>query len=251
MSNPKLHKLLADAGLGSRREIERWIAAGKIHINGHVAQIGERVTLDDIILLEGKHVWPPITAKNILPSTVWVYHKPIGEICSRHDPKQRPTVFEHLPKLIQQRWISIGRLDFNTSGLLLFTTDGELAQKLMHPSSRILRIYEVRVYGQVTPESVARLLKGIRLSDGLAKFLQITHLRGEGANHWYRVALAEGRNREVRRLWESQGIQVNRLIRVAYGPISLPADLPPGHGQFLSAESMAKLQAIKEGKNYG
>lgn len=241
---PKLQKLLADAGQGSRREIERWIAAGRITVDGHIAALGERINLEATILLDGKKIWPSTLSKTVLPVSVWMYHKPIGEICTRHDPQKRPTVFDHLPKLTQQRWISIGRLDFNTSGLLLFTTDGALAQKLMHPSHEILRIYEVRVYGHVNAEIIQRLQRGVRLEDGLAKFKSIEELRGEGTNHWYRVTLAEGRNREVRRLWESQGVKINRLIRVGYGPVLLPKNLPAGQGKFLSAELMSKLSHI-------
>jgi 23S rRNA pseudouridine2605 synthase len=242
--SPKLQKLLADAGFGSRREIERWIAAGRIKLNGNIAQLGERAAEDAVILLDNQKIWPQQVSKSELPSTVWMYHKPSGEICTRHDPEQRPTVFDHLPKLTQQRWISIGRLDFNTSGLLLFTTDGELAQKLMHPSNEIVRVYEVRVYGRVSEEIIAKLRKGVRLTDGMAKFLSLEHIRGEGANHWYRATLAEGRNREVRRLWESQDVSVNRLVRVAFGPVSLPKDLLLREGKFLSPALTKQLDQL-------
>ena len=231
---PKLHKLLADAGLGSRREIERWIEEGRVTVNDHIAQLGERTPEDTTVLLDGIALYPIAASKTELPSTLWVYHKPIGEVCTRHDPHQRATVFDHLPPLTQQRWISIGRLDINTTGLLLFTTDGELAQRLQHPSYEIPRTYQIRVYGKVSTEICQRLLKGVRLEDGMARFLSLKHLRGEGANHWYQVTLAEGRNREVRRMWESQDIKVNRLVRMGFGCVSLPDDLLPRQGRFLS-----------------
>lgn len=237
----KLQKLLAQAGIGSRREIETWIAARRITVNGKVAEIGQRVAEDARITLDKQIVWPIKTEKSQLPSTVWLYHKPTGEICSRKDPEGRRTVFSHLPTLKHQRWISIGRLDLNTSGLLLFTTDGELAQKLMHPKQEIPRVYEVRVFGKISPDVIKRLSTGVKLEDGPARFTHIEHLRGEGSNQWYRVTLTEGRNREVRRLWESQNISVNRLIRVQFGPINLSPRLKQGEGRFLSAKETKQL----------
>ncbi len=243
IEQPKLQKLLANAGLGSRREIERWIQDKRISVNDHTAEVGERVYLDDIILLDGQKIWPLTESKSELPSTVWVYHKPVGEVCTRNDPQGRPTVFDHLPPLSHQRWISVGRLDLNTSGLLLFTTDGELAQRLMHPSSEIPRLYHIRVYGKADPSICKKLLSGVLLEDGMARFLSLKLIKGEGANQWYAAELAEGRNREVRRMWESQGMKVNRLVRKGFGPVFLPDDLAPGEGQFLEAELVQKLSS--------
>lgn len=239
--HPKIHKLLAQAGIGSRREIETWISAGRISVNGELAQIGQRVTHDVTITFDEKVVWPLPNERLTLPSTVWVYHKPVGEICTQKDPENRPTVFEHLPPLVHQRWMSVGRLDINTSGLLLFTTDGNLAQRLMHPSQRIQRIYHVRVYGKVTDAALSHLLTGVLLEDGRARFNELFHLRGEGANNWYSVTLNEGRYREVRRLWESQGVAVNRLVRMKFGPISLSKTLKSGKGQFLNKNDTERL----------
>ena len=239
--NPKLHKLLAQAGLGSRREIETWISAGRISVNGELAQIGQRVTEDAVITLDQKTVWPLSEKRLALPSPVWMYHKPIGEICTQKDPEGRPTVFAHLPPLTHQRWISVGRLDFNTSGLLLFTTDGNLAQRLMHPAQEIQRVYHVRVYGRVTDDALTHLLTGVLLEDGQARFTELYHLRGDGANNWFSVGLKEGRYHEVRRLWESQGVAVNRLVRVKFGQVSLPQGLKAGRGQFLTTKDCEKL----------
>jgi 23S rRNA pseudouridine2605 synthase len=223
----KLQKVLARAGIGSRRQIEQWIAEQRISVDGVIAKIGARVTGNEKITLDGKDVRvTPAAAQN---TRLLLYHKPEGEICSRSDPEGRPTVFDHLPRLPGGRWISIGRLDINTSGVLLFTNDGELANRLMHPKYEVEREYAVRILGEVTPDMLMRLEKGVRLDDGMAKFLQVVDAGGTGANHWYHVMVREGKNRLVRRLWESQGAKVSRLIRIRFGSITLPRSLRMGH----------------------
>jgi 23S rRNA pseudouridine2605 synthase len=246
-ASEKLQKVLANAGLGSRREIEQWIAAGRVSVNRQVAKLGDRVSHgDDIRIDKRRFNWPPKSKAKALP-TVLCYHKPVGEICTRRDPEGRPTVFEHLPKLGKGgRWIVIGRLDINTAGLLLFTDNGELANRLMHPAQGFEREYAVRVLGEVRPETLARLSEGVELEDGPARFERIVAAGGQGANHWYHVVLREGRNREVRRLWESQGVQVSRLIRLRFGPIHLPAHLRQGHSISLSPEEVGKLMAAAQ-----
>lgn len=235
----KLQKVLARAGLGSRREIEGWIAEGRVRVRGQVAKLGDRVGAQDRISVDGKPVKLSDTAQS--PTRVLIYNKPEGEICSAKDPQGRRTVFDRLPKLKGERWIAVGRLDFNTSGLLLFTTDGQLANKLMHPSSQIDREYLVRVLGNVSAEMRQRLLDGVELEDGFARFTDIVDSRGEGANRWFYVCLMEGRNREVRRLWESQEIQVNRLKRVRFGPIFMPSRLKVGQWEYLSQQDVDVL----------
>lgn len=222
----KLQKVLARAGFGSRRELEEWISAGRIKVNGKVATLGDRVGLDDKILVDGKKLAP----RDGTPAAAMVllYNKPLGEICSQNDPEGRPTVFDHLPRLQHARWVAVGRLDINTTGLLLFTTDGELANKLMHPSSQLEREYAVRVMGDVTPEILQNLQRGVELDDGVASFAVVRDAGGDGANHWYHVVIMEGRNREVRRLWESQGLRVSRLKRVRYGKILIPSFVKAG-----------------------
>jgi 23S rRNA pseudouridine2605 synthase len=213
----KLQKVLARAGLGSRREIERWIAAGRIQIDGRQAKLGDRVDGEAAISVDGKAVNPGESDK----TRVLLYHKPRGEVSSRKDPERRKTVFDKLPRLKNGRWISVGRLDYNTSGLLLFTTDGELANALMHPSSNIEREYMVRVKGEVGEDTIKRLLDGVMLEDGVARFTDIVDGGGEGSNHWYYV-------REVRRLWESQDCVVSRLKRVRYGNVFIPSRVKQG-----------------------
>lgn len=220
----KLQKVLARAGLGSRREMERAIEAGRVTVNGQVAELGERVTDDDQVALDGH----PLPAAQDSRCRVILYNKPVGEICSRHDPEGRPTVYDRLPKLRTGRWISVGRLDFNTSGLLLFTNSGELANKLMHPSSVIDREYLVRIQGQVDDEMKERLLTGVLLEDGVARFTDIVDSGGESSNRWFYCVVMEGRNREVRRLWESQGVRVSRLKRVRYGNVFIPSQVRVG-----------------------
>lgn len=235
----KIQKVLARAGLGSRRQIEAWIADGRISIDGQVAKLGDRIDLDARITIDKRPVIlrPEQTAKQ----RVIIYHKPEGEVCTRSDPEGRPTVFDNLPRLRHQRWIAVGRLDITTSGLLLFTTDGELANRLMHPSSEIEREYAVRILGRVDADMLQRLQSGVQLEDGLAKFNVIQDAGGSGANHWYHVVLQEGRNREVRRLWESQGVKVSRLIRVRFANITLPRLLRPGRWQDVEPQQLAEL----------
>lgn len=234
----KLQKVLAAAGIGSRRQMEEWIAAGRISVNGKIAQIGDRVGPHDRIKIDGQ--W--MKRRPIMRCRVLLYYKPEGEICARSDPENRPTVFERLPVLRNQRWINVGRLDINTSGLLLFTNDGELANRLMHPSYEIEREYAVRVHGQVSPEILQQLKQGVMLEDGLAHFDEITDAGGEGTNHWYHVVLREGRQREVRRLWESQGVQVSRLIRVRFGDTNLPRFLVRGRTLELEKDVVARIR---------
>ncbi len=223
-SGEKLQKVLARAGMGSRREMERWIEAGRVAINGRTASLGDRVDGKNRITVDGRALEPVAAEK----TRCILYHKPAGEVCSRKDPEGRRTVFERLPKLKSGRWISIGRLDFNTSGLLLFTTDGELANALMHPSSNIEREYMVRVMGKVEMDMLHRMVEGVMLEDGMARFTDITDAGGEGINHWFYVVIMEGRNREVRRLWESQGLTVSRLKRVRYGEVFIPSRVKQG-----------------------
>ena len=236
----KLHKILARSGYGSRREMEAWIEAGRLSINGKTARTADRITEDDTIKLDGKPV-----RLNFSPNRqrILIYNKPEGQICSRHDPEGRDTVFSHLPKLRSARWISIGRLDLNTSGLLLFTTDGELANRLMHPSAQIEREYAVRILGQVSPEMLKRLTKGVELEDGRASFDSIVDAGGTGANHWYHVVIKEGRKREVRRLWESQELRVSRLVRIRYGDLVLPRNLKQGNWHELDEKQLLDLYA--------
>ena len=222
----RLQKVLAQAGIGSRREMEEWIAAGRISVNGVTAHLGQGVVPTDKIKIGGRLVNVRFTTTRT-PRVV-MYHKPEGEIVSRDDPEGRPSVFTALPRIRGGRWIAVGRLDFNTSGLLLFTTSGELANKLTHPSSELVRDYAVRVLGDLTLEAQQQLLSGIELEDGPAAFSSLSDAGGEGANHWYRVTLFEGRNREVRRMFEAVGCTVSRLIRVRYGPFSLPPQLKRG-----------------------
>ena len=237
----KLQKVLARAGLGSRRQIERWIEEGRIPVDGQPATLGARVTSDQALRVDGRNV--SSHAFQAKPRLL-VYHKPVGEVCTRSDPQGRPTVFEKLPKLRGARWINIGRLDYNTSGLLLFTTDGELANRLMHPSREIEREYAVRVLGKVSDEMLARLKEGVMLEDGPAHFVSITDAGGAGANHWYHVVLKEGRNREVRRLWEAVGVQVSRLMRIRFGPIQLPPHFHTGRTVELDEEATAALYSF-------
>ncbi len=234
----RLQKFLAARGLGSRREIETWIERGEIRVNGRVAVLGDQVSSDDTILVRGRPV------KGEERTHRWLaYHKPEGEICSRSDPEGRASVFASLPRLRGQRWVSVGRLDLNTSGLLIFTTDGELAHALMHPSHELEREYAVRVLG-VVPEEVQRgLLQGIELEDGPARFDSLAEAGGEGANHWFHVTVREGRNRLVRRLWEGAGVTVSRLIRIRYGPVELGRGLKAGHFRDLDPREVKALYA--------
>ncbi len=241
-SGEKLQKVLARAGIGSRREMEKLIGANRVTVNGKIAHVGDRVQARDRILVDGHPI--SMKASEERRTRVLIYNKPEGEICTARDPEGRPTVFARLPKLKGERWIAVGRLDFNTSGLLLFTTDGELANALMHPSANIDREYLCRVLGEADDDVLARLREGVMLDDGIARFTDITAGGGEGANRWYYVCLMEGRNREVRRLWESQNLKVSRLKRVRYGPVFLPARLKQGQWQDMPAEMILALYEL-------
>jgi len=233
----KIQKVLARAGFGSRREIETWIEQGRIKVNRQLAKLGDRIGPDDRIFLDGK----PLRIQQAPRMRVIAYHKPVGEVCTRQDPEGRPTIFERLPRIQNGRWIAVGRLDISTSGLLLLTTDGELANRLMHPSSEIEREYAVRVLGEITPENLQQLQTGVMLDDGMAHFDRILDSGGEGSNHWYHVTLREGRNREVRRLWEAVGMRVSRLIRIRYGNIELGRGLRPGKFRDLETDELQRL----------
>ena len=239
----RLQKMLANAGFGSRREIEGWIKAGRIKVNGKVADLGIRVTGDEQIKLDDK----PIKAARLSAPErqVIIYNKPEGELVTRSDPEGRATVFSRLPKLKSGRWIAVGRLDINSAGLLLFTTDGELANRLMHPSQRIEREYAVRVLGKVTEDMLKSMTTGIELEDGPARFEHIVESGGTGANRWFHVVIMEGRKREVRRLWEAVGATVSRLIRVRFGPIVMGNRLFAGKSRPLDADELKQLlQAV-------
>ncbi|WP_116963859.1 23S rRNA pseudouridine(2605) synthase RluB [Fastidiosibacter lacustris] len=236
----KLQKILAQAGLGSRRKMEEKILQGRVIVNGKIAQIGDRASMDDKIIVDGK----PFKNQAVILSRprVIIYNKPDGEICTKNDPEGRKTVFDALPRLKIGRWIMIGRLDINTTGLLLFTTDGELANRLMHPSYQIEREYAVRIFGDVADETLDKLKQGIELEDGLAQFSSIRFVGGEGINKWYHVTLSEGRNREVRRMFEAVGVQISRLTRVRYGDVILPRYLSMGKSKELSPEIVNALR---------
>ncbi|MDD5394776.1 MAG: pseudouridine synthase [Thiothrix sp.] len=238
----RIQKLLSRAGYGSRREIERLVEAGEILVNGRRAEVGQAIDERDQVTLRGQRLY--LESRLHATPRVLMYNKPAGEVCTMSDTEGRATVFDSLPDIRAGRWIMVGRLDINTDGLLLFTTDGELANKLMHPSSEVEREYACRVLGQVDNEMLIRLQEGVELEDGKANFLRIKDAGGEGANHWYHVVLAEGRNREVRRLWESQGVKVSRLIRIRYGNIELPRYLRTGHHKELEVRELRKLYGL-------
>ncbi|MBV1905092.1 MAG: rRNA pseudouridine synthase [Pseudomonadales bacterium] len=240
----KLQKILAQLGVGSRREMERWISDGRVTVNGSRAKLGDRVSESDQIQVDHK----AIRRVAIRPRII-LLNKQEGVICTRSDPEGRTTCFDDLPKLGKGRWISIGRLDINTSGLLLLTNDGEFANRMMHPSSSIDREYAVRVDGEIGPDVLENLVQGVQLEDGFAKFADIRYFNGSGRNHWYHVVVLEGRNREVRRLFESQNIRISRLKRVRFGPVILPSALLRGRRQELGVEdvkSMYRLVAMAE-----
>ncbi|RPE03263.1 23S rRNA pseudouridine(2605) synthase RluB [Candidatus Pantoea deserta] len=240
----KLQKVLARAGHGSRREIEAKIAAGRVSVDGKLATLGDRIENDKSlkIRIDGHLVSIAESATEVC--RVLAYYKPEGELCTRSDPEGRPTVFDRLPRLRGSRWIAVGRLDVNTCGLLLFTTDGELANRLMHPSREVEREYAVRVFGQVDDEKIRQLSKGVQLEDGPAAFKTLRFAGGEGVNQWYNVTLTEGRNREVRRLWEAVGVQVSRLMRVRYGDINLPKGLPRGGWMEMDLAAVNYLRSL-------
>jgi 23S rRNA pseudouridine2605 synthase len=235
----KVHKILARLGLGSRREAETWITAGRVSVNGRRVALGERAGPRDVIRLDGRVVTESKPVR--IATRVLAYHKPVGEVTSRRDPEGRPTVFAALPRVGRGRWIAVGRLDITTAGLLLFTNDGELAHRLMHPSSGIEREYAVRIHGRPDDGVLARLREGVQLEDGMARFEQITDGGGDGANHWYQVVVKEGRNREVRRLWESQGLEVSRLLRIRFATVALERSLRPGQFRFLETAELEQL----------
>ncbi len=232
----RLQKVLARAGLASRRQIEAWIRVGRITVDGQTASLGLQVSGSERIELDGRRVDIEVPRRRVL-----AYYKPEGEICSRSDPEGRPSVYRRLPRLSNGRWMTVGRLDINSQGLLLVTTDGELVARLTHPSTGIEREYAVRVRGELDQPMRDRLLEGVELDDGPAHFDQIIDAGGTGANHWYHVILREGRKREVRRLWDSQGVPVSRLVRVRYGPVPLRRGLRPSHWDELSGEMLNTL----------
>ncbi|WP_132704131.1 23S rRNA pseudouridine(2605) synthase RluB [Reinekea marinisedimentorum] len=242
MSEERIQKVLANAGSGSRREMERAIDEGRVLVNGEVAKLGDKITPRDELKLDGR----TIKVENKAVRRVLVYNKPEGEICTRKDPEGRHTVFDKLPNINGERWVAIGRLDINTSGLLLFTNDGEMANRLMHPSRQIEREYAVRVLGEVTQEHIDNMCNGVELEDGPAKFTDVQFFDGKGANQWFHVVIMEGRNREVRRLWESQGLQVSRLKRVRYGSVFLDSEVRAGTWQELPKKEIDKLAATVE-----
>jgi|TARA_B110000503_G_scaffold138578_1_gene225049 23S rRNA pseudouridine2605 synthase len=242
MSEERIQKVLAKAGLGSRREMEKVIEDKRVSVNGEVAKLGDKVQRTDELKVDGKTV--KIDTKAV--RRVLIYNKPEGEICTRKDPEGRQTVFDRLPKLTGERWVAVGRLDINTSGLLLFTNDGELANRLMHPSRQIEREYAVRILGEVKQENIDAMCAGIQLDDGMAKFSDVQYFDGKGSNQWYHVVIVEGRNREVRRLWESQGFQVSRLKRVRYGSVFMDSSMRAGTWNELAKKDIDQLAAIVE-----
>lgn len=252
MNTERLQKILSSAGLGSRREMEDLIKSGLVKVNGNVAKIGDVASAKDKIVVKGKLIDNPL--KLTQKTRILLYNKPIGEISSRSDPKHEKTVFDNLPKLKRQRWVQVGRLDINTSGLLIFTNNGELANQLMHPKNCFEREYAVRVHGRVNDEGIQNLLTGVNLEDGLAKFKKIEYRGGQGANSWYHVVLTEGKNREVRRLWQSQGVEVSRLIRLRFGPFNLPRMISRGQYFEIPTKQISTLLKdlevnIKDGKS--
>jgi 23S rRNA pseudouridine2605 synthase len=238
MQGERLQKVLAGWGLGSRRAIEQWIEAGEVKVNGEVATLGARILPTDRVEIRGQ---PVRSRVETFTRRVLMYHKPEGELTTRFDPEGRPTVFESLPPIRDGRWITVGRLDFNTSGLLIVTNDGELANRMMHPSQELLRVYAARIFGDLTPAMIQHLKEGVEMEDGVAHFESVDDAGGTGMNHWYHVGLREGRNREVRRMFEAVGVPVSRLIRIQYGDLVLPPRLRPGKWNMLTAEEAEAL----------
>ncbi len=236
----RIQKYLASQGAGSRRQIDALLQQGRISVNGKIARPGDQVEGREKIAIDGKLLR---LQRQSGRGKILLYHKPVGQVCTRDDPEGRDDVFRHLPGLRQGRWISVGRLDINTSGLLLFTTDGELANRLMHPSFEVEREYAVRVHGDVTPDMLQQLRDGVELDDGPAHFETIVDAGGTGRNHWYHVVLREGRNREVRRLWEAVGVEVSRLVRVRYERFNLPRWLKPGRYRFVDEDEVRRTRA--------
>ena len=236
----RIHKILADHGIGSRRGIESLIKQRKVKVNGELATLGQLVSEHDIFEVEGRTV--RLSKKDPSKKRILMYNKKVGEISSRNDPDHKKTIFDSLPKLKSGRWVSVGRLDINTSGLILFTNDGSLANQLMHPSSNIVREYIARVHGQVTDQILNNLMKGVKLEDGFAKFTDVQGGRKGNTNQWFAMVIMEGRTREVRRLWESQGLEISRLKRVRYGSLFLPASLKQGAFKELSKSEISALE---------
>ncbi|AFT70592.1 S4 domain protein [Alloalcanivorax dieselolei B5] len=248
----KLQKVLARAGLGSRRELEVWIADGRVSVNGKVATLGDRVEPEDALRVDGRII--RVKPEEDIVRRVIIYHKPAGEVCSRNDPEGRPTVFDNLPRLQGMRWVQVGRLDINTTGLMLFTTDGELAHRLMHPSNGFVREYAVRIRGELADQQRSALLEGVMLEDGVSKFDSIEEAghNEDAANRWYKVSLTGGKYREVRRLFQSQGLDVSRLMRIRFGDLTLPSSLRMGRWQELTEEEIRPLldRVDLKGKKY-
>ena len=241
----KLQKVLARAGLGSRRELETMIQSRRVSVDGQIAKLGDRLeNVDAKIRIDG-HVVSVKDSTEVI-CRVLAYHKPEGELCTRHDPEGRRTVFDRLPKIKDSRWVSVGRLDANTAGLLLFTTDGELANRLMHPSRKVEREYMCRIFGDINDKMIKNLVSGVKLEDGEARFEDVMYAGGEGMNHTFYVVINEGRNREVRRLWDSQGVTVSRLKRVRYGDIFLEKRLPRGGWMELELKEVNYLREMVE-----
>jgi 23S rRNA pseudouridine2605 synthase len=238
----KLQKILAREGLGSRRALEQWIVDGRVSINGRTAQLGDRAAPADVIRVDGRLIH--VSVERPLVPRVLLYHKRIGEICTRRDEQERPTVFSALPPLKAGRWISVGRLDVNTAGLLLFTDNGELANTLMKPSQPLEHEYAVRVLGDMTDESMTRLINGVRLEDGVGRFKRLVDDGGKGANHWYHVVITESRPRFIRRMLESQGLTMSRLIRIRFGPVQLPRELVQGDWLELTVSVVKQLMKL-------
>ena len=238
----RIHKILADSGHGSRRGIERLIKQNKIEVNGEIATLGQLVSEKDSFKIEGKKI--VLSARGNKGTRILMYNKKVGEICTRHDTKNRPTVFENLPKLNSGRWVSVGRLDINTSGLMLFTNKGELANRLMHPSSMIEREYIARIHGLVTKKVLQKFINGVELEDGLARFTDVQEGKKGKTNQWFAMVIMEGKTREVRRLWESQNLEVSRLKRVRYGNLFLPASLKQGSYKELSKNEVNVIEHL-------
>ena len=238
----RIHKVLAEHGYGSRRGIERLIRQNKIEVNGEIATLGQLVSEKDSFKIEGKKI--VLSARVNKGTRILMYNKKVGEICTRHDTKNRPTVFENLPKLNSGRWVSVGRLDINTSGLMLFTNKGELANRLMHPSSMIEREYIARIHGLVTKKVLQKFINGVELEDGLARFTDVQEGKKGKTNQWFAMVIMEGKTREVRRLWESQNLEVSRLKRVRYGNLFLPASLKQGSYKELSKSEVNVIEHL-------
>ena len=238
----RIHKILADHGHGSRRGIEQLIKKNKVEVNGKIAKIGQLVSEKDSFKIEGKNI--VLSRKGNKDIRILMYNKKVGEVSTRHDPENRPTVFDNLPRLNSERWVSVGRLDVNTSGLMLFTNKGELANKLMHPSSVIEREYVARIHGLVTEKILQKLINGVKLEDGLARFTDVQEGKKGKTNQWFAMVIMEGRTREVRRLWESQNLQVSRLKRVRYGDLFLPANLKQGSYKELSKSQVKVIEHL-------